>query len=70
MHHLVHAFVEDALPVQGAGAVDQQVHSPEAVQRSSDHRLDLGVVAHVDLDRQRLSAERLDLCGHRVNRAG
>ena len=68
--------VEQVLPPQRAGVVDQDVHAAEARHRGRDARVDGGLAADVGLVRERAHAvaERaahvLDLGGHRVDRAG
>ena len=73
VHHQVvalHRRVERAARVDGAGVVDQDVDATEARDCLGHRGRDLRLVAHVEYQRQRLSASRFDLRCSGVDGAG
>jgi hypothetical protein len=72
-HHQVEAFgggFHHVAPEHGPGVVHEDVDAPEPIDGPRHHRLDLRFVADVEFDRQRLGAQRRDLVGDGVDRAG
>ena len=56
-------------PDDGPGVVDQDVDAPVMGHHPRHHRIDLGGVAQIAIDRKGAAAGRLHLLGHRVNAA-
>ena len=62
--------LERAGQIDGARVVDEDIDAAEGLDGPGDRVIDLGLLADVDLERQRLAAGRLDLLGRAVNGAG